>query len=66
MQLNKYFELSTVDRKQFAENLGVHLDTVYKWERGERLPRREMLRQIFDITGGAVTANDFVGIRETG
>ena len=64
MQLSEYLESSSVDRKTFAETLGVHPDTLYKWQRGERLPRREMMRRIADETSGAVTANDFFEMRE--
>ncbi|MBN9304082.1 MAG: hypothetical protein BGO82_17055 [Devosia sp. 67-54] len=33
---------------------------VLKWSRGERVPRVEQQRRIYEITDGQVTPNDFV------
>lgn len=58
-------------RKDFAERLGVHLNTIGKLERGETLPDAAQLIQIAEISGhsvqwivtgkdGAATSDEFV------
>ena len=43
-----------------AERVGVDLSNLARYERGERTPRPAVLARIRDVTGGAVTANDFL------
>ena len=59
MRLTEYLELPGIDRQGFAEKLGVHPDTLYKWERGDRRPRKEFMALISEATEGAVSPNDF-------
>ena len=59
MRLTDYFEQGGMTRQQFAEALGVDPVSVYRWERGQRLPVRHFAR-IAEITDNKVTANDFV------
>lgn len=42
---------------KFAPPISEH--TVKKWVRGERIPRAEAAVRIKELTGGAVTADDF-------
>jgi hypothetical protein len=35
---------------------------VSRWENGHRFPRSDALERIRRVTGGAVTANDFVPV----
>jgi DNA-binding transcriptional regulator YiaG len=59
MRLTDYFEQGTMTRQEFAAALGVDPVSVYRWERGQRLPVRHFAR-IAEITDNRVTANDFV------
>jgi hypothetical protein len=63
MQLKIYLEINNITPDQFALIVGCSKDAVYKWCSGDRKPKDEILMQrIFEITGGAVTANDFYGL----
>ena len=59
MKLGNYLAQPHIDRQQFARLLGVHIDSLYKWERGDRIPRKDMLAKIAEHTDGAVTPGDF-------
>lgn len=61
MTLNEFMKLANLSDTDIARKLGCSEGAVKKWRYGERIPRRDQLRQIHDITNGAVTANDFVG-----
>ena len=47
--------------QEIADLLGISIHAVRKFTRGSRIPRREIMDKIFELTGGAVTANDFYG-----
>lgn len=51
------------DRKQTLEalagELGASKGMVWKWENGKAIPRPEYMRKIIDLSGGAVSANDW-------
>ena len=66
MTLSEY-----LDRQEtaaaLARKLGVAHSTVKRWARGELQPSVASLRDLHDVTAGAVTPNDFVlgvGVRE--
>lgn len=42
-----------------AARIGVSRQTWHAWERGDNIPPGAMMRRLFDLTGGQVTANDF-------
>lgn len=63
MKLSDYFDLGKMTRGEFAAALGVDPVSVYRWERGLRLPVRHFAR-IAEVTQGNVTANDFVRHQE--
>lgn len=63
MTLTEYFHTGNHNRQDFAAALGVDPVSVYRWEKGTRLPVRHFAR-IAEVTGGAVTANDFVQPQE--
>lgn len=61
MQLSEYMAREKISEEQFAASLrDVSASGVRKWMRGERVPRPDQQRRIFDLTAGAVTPNDFV------
>jgi transcriptional regulator with XRE-family HTH domain len=64
MKLSDYLARPEIDRQAFAKDLGVHPDSLYKWERGDRIPRKAMLAKIAEQTRGAVTPSDFFDFRQ--
>lgn len=61
MKLIDYMAEHSLTTEAMAAKIGdASASGVTKWMRGERLPRVEQLRRIFEVTGGAVTPNDFV------
>jgi transcriptional regulator with XRE-family HTH domain len=46
-----------------ARLLGVRPITVWRWETGRSMPSAADLRRIIELTGGAVTPNDFFGVQ---
>jgi transcriptional regulator with XRE-family HTH domain len=54
--------LTTVGKTvaDFAAEIGVHPNSLHRYMRGARLPKKKILRKISQATDGAVTANDFV------
>ena len=61
MKLNEYLRDNKIGEAAFAARLGVSQQTVNRYLRGERFPRRTILARITELTAGAVTSNDFVG-----
>lgn len=64
MKLADYLEQNNLTAAAFAEKIGVARSTVGLWLRPRRgtvwRPNWEHLKKIKDVTGGAVTADDFV------
>ena len=61
MKLSAYFEMTNTSPAKFAADLGdVSVSGVVKWLRGDRTPRPDDLRRIYELTNGAVQPNDFV------
>ena len=63
MKLTEFFDLGTMTRQEFAAATGVDPVSVYRWEKGQRVPTRHFAR-IAEVTGNRVTANDFVQPQE--
>jgi 3,4-dihydroxy 2-butanone 4-phosphate synthase/GTP cyclohydrolase II len=61
MRLAEYLELHQIRRSDFATRIGKSQSYVTMICRGEIWPSREAVSRIAEVTGGAVTANDFVG-----
>jgi len=62
MELADWMTKANVSAAELARRCGVHLVTVYKWRAGNNFPRASQLQALVEATGGAVTANDFVGL----
>lgn len=58
MTLSEYFQKHKTKRRQFADKIGVSLRSLAYYLNG-RLPSKEVLSKIHQITQGQVTANDF-------
>jgi len=59
MQLRQYFAERGVTVADFADAIGVSVQTVYRYVHGERLPRRQIMDRIVYETGGEVRPDDF-------
>lgn len=59
MRLGEWLERNSMTRERFGDLVGVHHSAVTKWVHG-RMPRREHLITIGQVTGGQVSADDFV------
>jgi transcriptional regulator with XRE-family HTH domain len=62
MTLDEYLVYAGVTAGEFAQRLGCSVQTIYKYRRNQRFPNREVQRQIYELTGGKVTPNDWVGV----
>lgn len=61
MKLAAYMKLKGVTPDEMARKMGdASPSGVIKWLRGERTPRPDQQRRIFEVTEGAVTPNDFI------
>lgn len=60
MTLSEWLRSQNMSHEEFAERIGRDRSAVTRYVNGTRMPRREVLEQIADVTDGAVTANDFV------
>jgi transcriptional regulator with XRE-family HTH domain len=61
MTLKQYMDEHKISLGDMASKLGVSVGGLRKNLSGERFPRRALLKTIEEVTGGAVTAKDFVG-----
>lgn len=64
MKLRHYRDTHNLTLAQMAELVGVSEVSMSRYERGDRMPRPEVMRKIGEVTGGAVRPNDFFGAEE--
>lgn len=62
MDLKAYRDAHNLTASEMGRMLDVEHSTVLRIEQGKREPSAEMLRRIVRVTGGAVTADDVLGI----
>jgi DNA-binding transcriptional regulator YdaS (Cro superfamily) len=63
MTLAEYISDLKISPEEFANRLdGVSPGGLRKWISGERVPRKEHMEKIFEVTEGKVTPNDFYGV----
>jgi len=60
MKLSQWIEQKRGTVRQIAEGAGVHYATAWKWVHGVKIPDWKHIPAIEAITGGSVTAQDFV------
>lgn len=61
MQLKQWCAITGKSKKEIAAQIGnVSPRSVFRWATAERFPKPKELIKIYQITEGAVTANDFV------
>lgn len=61
MTLDQYLTDNGLKEADFAEKIGVDQSTVNRL-RKTQVPSKEVMAKIFDVTGGAVRADDFFGL----
>jgi transcriptional regulator with XRE-family HTH domain len=61
MRLHSYLKDQRITAEQFAAMVGASTSGVRKWLYEDRTPRPDMIAKIQEVTGGAVTFNDFIG-----
>lgn len=62
MKLETYIREKDITVESVAAQCGCSVQNVYYWMNGRHSPSKEHMQRIFELTGGAVTANDFYGI----
>lgn len=62
MKLSDYMRERELDDEKVSLASGGQFspEAVRKWRYGQRMPRPAQLRALAEITGGLVTANDFI------
>jgi DNA-binding transcriptional regulator YdaS (Cro superfamily) len=62
MRLDTYLEKSNTPVERFADLIGVHRTSVYRFMKGLAFPRPSTIERITAVTQGKVTANDFIAL----
>jgi hypothetical protein len=62
MRFSDWMTMTNSSNAAFGERLGKSGETVRRYRAGEREPDFETISRIFDLTGGKVTPNDWVGV----
>jgi transcriptional regulator with XRE-family HTH domain len=60
MKLRDWRKMKRLTLEQVGARLGTTGVSVGRYEREERMPDRDTLRKISEVTKGDVTANDFI------
>lgn len=61
MRLENWRKLAGKERSDVAAFVGVTVEAVRLWESGNRIPHRNQMKRLGELSEGAVTANDFYG-----
>ena len=59
MQLSEWRTRKNWTQEQLGKALCCDTSTIYRYESGVRLPQREAMADIYALTRGAVSPNDF-------
>lgn len=59
MKLADYLKENKILKHAFAEQIGCAPSTISRLLSGKHVPDRETMTKIIEVTGGAVTPNDF-------
>ena len=62
LEKENHTQQSFIDEVLMARNIRIPQSTLAKWISGIRIPRKEEMITIFEITGVQVQPNDFYGI----
>lgn len=59
MKLIDYLESKKEPYPTFAKKIGVSLQSLYRYTKGDRIPERDVMAKITKVTKGEVNANSF-------
>lgn len=59
MQLRAWLEKEEMGLEAFGAKVGASAEAVRLWINGRRLPNRQSMLKIYEVTGREVEANDF-------
>lgn len=59
MTLLEWMKVSELEIGRVASRLNCTAEAVRRYIKGDRIPSRDVMRDIFEISGGKVTPNDF-------
>ncbi|ODP39280.1 hypothetical protein [Sphingomonas turrisvirgatae] len=62
MTLADYLKLDGQSATALAAKCGVEVSTITRAAKGDTMPSRKLMSDVFEHTGGQVTPNDFFGI----
>jgi hypothetical protein len=62
MRFDDWMTMTNTPNPIFGEKLGKSGETVRRYRTGEREPDTKVMAQIFDLTDGKVTPNDWAGV----
>lgn len=62
MKLTAYLQERKLSVEAFAELVECDPTTIWRAATGRSIPRRALLLRIMEVTGGKVTANDFIEV----
>jgi hypothetical protein len=62
MRLDVYLEKNCIPVEQFADKVGVHRTSIYRFMKGLAFPRPATIRRIRAATNNSVKADDFVDL----
>lgn len=65
MKLSEFLQENGMTQTAFSEQIGCKPAVISRYVNGERIPEPEIMKNIHEITGGLVTANDFYGLTDT-
>ncbi len=65
MKLDAYLQKTNKSIEELSQETGISAQAIYKYLRGERIPRKEFFTKLAEATGGQVTANDFLDLPQT-
>jgi transcriptional regulator with XRE-family HTH domain len=60
--LRDWRKLQAKPVQALAEQIGVTVQAWYDWEKGRRVPSRDLMPKLVQLTGGAVQPNDFYAL----
>lgn len=62
LKKEKHTQMSFLDEIEMATDVKIPQSTLAKWITGVRIPRKEEMLIIYNVTGGKVQPNDFYGV----
>lgn len=60
-KLKQFLKDNNMTQRAFAKTLNISEMAVYYYLKGKRIPNRDIMQKITELTNGYVTANDFFG-----